>query len=68
MLSMDERTETPYARAWREWQDSPEGQRTLESDGIGVSLKNHKYYMNRINLAFAAGWNAKDAHSAPEQS
>lgn len=53
--------ETDFAKAWREWQDSPEGLRTLESDGIEVPLRLHKYYLNRINLAFAAGWNARGA-------
>lgn len=61
---MDERRETEYAKAWREWQDSPEGQRTLESNSIEIPARLHKYYMNRINLAFAAGWNARGADSA----
>ena len=56
--------ETNFAKAWREWQDSPEGCRTLESDGIEVPLRLHKYYFNRINAAFAAGWNAGRADSA----
>lgn len=53
------KTETPYARAWREFQDSPEGLKVLAAASIGVSLSNHKYYVNRVKQAFDAGWNAR---------
>lgn len=55
---MDERTETPYARAWREWQDSPEGQMALNCNTLNIPVEHVKYFVNRIKAAFDAGWNA----------
>lgn len=52
------KTETPYARAWREWQDSPEGLNVLAASSIGVPLSKHQYFVNRVKQAFDAGWNA----------
>jgi len=54
----DQRFESPYARAWREFEESTEGQRALAGARIGVSLSNHKYLVNRLKAAFDAGWNA----------
>jgi hypothetical protein len=61
---MDKRVETPYARAWREFQDSPEGLRVLAGAGLGIPLSQHKYFVNRLQVAFDAGWNARPAVSA----
>jgi hypothetical protein len=61
---MDKRVETPYARAWREFQDSPEGLRVLAGANLGIPLSQHKYFVNRLQAAFDAGWNARPAVSA----
>ena len=58
---MDKKTETPYARAWREFQDSPEGLQLLAGASLGIPLSNHKYFVNRVKAAFDAGWNAHSA-------
>jgi hypothetical protein len=54
------RTETDYAKAWREWSDSPEGMAARNGDTLQIPLRHFQYLENRINLAFAAGWNARD--------
>lgn len=58
--------ETEYAKAWREFQDSPEGLRVLAAASLGVPLSQHKYFVNRVKVAFDAGWNARGAQQRSE--
>lgn len=47
----------PAARARDAWMQSIEGRRCVEGHATG------QYLRNRIELAFLAGWNARDAQN-----
>lgn len=51
--------ETDFAKAWRLWLDSDEGRQCCNGETLQVPLYLNRFLQNRINLAFAAGYNAK---------
>jgi hypothetical protein len=56
-------SETPFARAWREFQDSHAD--CFNGDTLRIPLNQQKYLYNRLMCAFTAGWNASHAPARP---
>ncbi len=53
-------TESYFAEKWKEWMESTGGLNCSDPSGINAPENQKKYIINRLFLAFAAGWNARE--------
>jgi hypothetical protein len=66
---------TPYRKAWLYFKSTKDFVASSNPETLGIDAKNRPYLENRIELAFAAGWNSKassilealDAHLKKEE-